>query len=66
MDVAEAARACAAPGIVLTHRAGAAGFLGYVRRRDRIANEKIAAAAGRTMREVISTAFVAVRTMWAA
>ena len=33
MDAAEAPRACAAPGIVLTHRAGAAGFLGYVRRR---------------------------------
>ena len=39
---------------------------GLVRRRDQIANEKIAAAAGRTMREVIPTAFVAVRTMWAA
>ena len=33
VDAAEAPRACAAPGIVLTHRAGAAGFLGYVRRR---------------------------------
>ena len=39
--------------------------MGYVRRRDQIANEKIAAAAGRTMREVIPTAFVAVRTMCA-
>ena len=40
--------------------------MGYVRLRDEIATEKIAAAAGRTMREVIPTAFVAVRTMWAA
>ena len=40
--------------------------MGYVRRRDEIANEKIAAAAGRTIREVIPIAFVAVRTMWAA
>ena len=40
--------------------------MGYVRRRDRIANEKIAAAAGRTIRVVIPIAFVAVRTIGAA
>jgi hypothetical protein len=45
---------------------GGSWILGYVRRRDQIANEKIAAAAGRTIPEVIPTAFVAVRTMWAA
>ena len=42
---------------------GGSWFLGYVRRRDEIAYEKIAAAAGRTMREGIPTAFVAVRTI---
>ena len=45
---------------------GGSWFLGYVRRRDEIANEKIAAAAGRTIREVIPIAFVAVRTIGAA
>ena len=40
--------------------------MGHVRRRDEIANEKIAAAAGRTIREVIPIAFVAVRTIGAA
>ena len=40
--------------------------MGYVRRRDEIATEKIAAAARRTIPEGSRTTFVAVRTMWAA
>ena len=40
--------------------------MGYVRRRDEIANEKIAAAARRTFVEVTPTTSVAVRTIRAA
>ena len=40
--------------------------MGYVRHRDEIANEKIAAAARRTFAEVIPTTSVAVRTIGAA
>jgi len=40
--------------------------LGYVRRRDEIATEKIAAAARRTIPEGSRTTFVAVRTIGAA
>ena len=70
VDVAEAARACAAP-VIGAHRRHVVrmepSILGYVRRRDRArVADFVAAAAGRTMREVIPTAFVAVRTMWAA
>ena len=45
---------------------GGSWILGYVRRRDEIANEKVAAAARRTFAEVIPTTSVAVRTIAAA
>ena len=45
---------------------GGSWILGHVRRRDEIANEKIAAAARRTFAEVIPTTSVAVRTIGAA